>query len=65
MRYLVRGGIAWAQLPREFPPRQTVYGIFGRWAKAGAWQRVHDALREVTIAMITTMSRRLTRTGDW
>lgn len=45
--YLVRGGIAWAQLPHDFPPYQTVYGIFGRWAKAGAWQRVHDALRDL------------------
>ena len=45
--YLVRGGIAWAQLPHDFPPYHTVYGIFGRWAKAGAWQRIHDALRDL------------------
>jgi transposase len=45
--YLVRGGIAWAQLPRDFPPHQTVYGIFGRWAKTGAWQHIHDALRDL------------------
>ena len=32
--YLARGGIAWAALPREFPPHQTVYGLFGRWARA-------------------------------
>ena len=45
--YLARGGIAWAALPREFPPHQTVYGLFGRWARAGAWQAVHDALRDL------------------
>ena len=33
--YLVRGGIAWAALPRDFPPHQTVYGLFGRWAAPG------------------------------
>jgi transposase len=44
--YLVRGGIAWRQLPREFPPAKTVYGIFRRWAAAGVWARVHDALRD-------------------
>jgi transposase len=44
--YLVRGGIAWAALPAEFPPAKTVYGIFRRWAAAGAWARVHDALRD-------------------
>jgi transposase len=45
--YLVRGGIAWAALPHDFPPHQTVYGLFTRWARAGAWQRIHDALRDL------------------
>lgn len=45
--YLVRGGIAWRALPAEFPPYQTVYGFFRRWAKAGLWQQVHDALRDL------------------
>jgi transposase len=45
--YLVAGGIAWAAMPREFPPHQTVYGLFRRWAKAGAWQQIHDALRDL------------------
>jgi transposase len=44
--YLVRGGIAWAALPAEFLPAKTVYGIFRRWAAAGAWIRLHDALRD-------------------
>ena len=44
--YVVRGGIAWAALPIGFPPFKTVYGLFGRWAKAGTWQQVHDALRD-------------------
>jgi transposase len=44
--YVVRGGIAWAALPAEFPPAKTVYGIFRRWAAAGVWARIHDALRD-------------------
>src|ERR1700736_813830 len=44
--YLVSGGIAWRALPREFPPWQTVYSTFRRWVGTGAWQRVHDALRD-------------------
>jgi transposase len=44
--YLVRGGIAWAALPAEFPPAKTVYGLFRRWVRAGAWTRLHDALRD-------------------
>jgi transposase len=43
--YVVRGGIAWPLLPREFPPHDTVYGVFTRWKKAGAWKRIHDTLR--------------------
>ncbi|HEY4604494.1 MAG TPA: IS5 family transposase [Blastococcus sp.] len=44
--YVVRGGIAWAALPAEFPPAKTVYGVFRRWTAAGGWARVHDALRD-------------------
>lgn len=44
--YLVRGGIAWAQLPHDFPPAKTIYDIYRRWTKAGVWQRIHDALRD-------------------
>ena len=46
--YLVRGGLAWRQLPAEFPPATTVYGLFHRWAAAGAWAHLHDALRDRT-----------------
>ncbi|MGH3924382.1 MAG: IS5 family transposase, partial [Pseudonocardiaceae bacterium] len=45
--YLVRGGIPWAALPREFPPYQTVYGLFGRWARHGVWRQVHDTPRDL------------------
>ena len=45
--YLAREGIAWAQLPHDFPPHQTVYGMFTRWARHGAWQQIHDALRDL------------------
>ncbi|GAA4237436.1 transposase [Streptosporangium album] len=44
--YVVRGGIPWRQLPREFPPPMTVYGIYRRWVRDGSWQRLHDALRD-------------------
>lgn len=44
--YVVRDGIAWRQLPSEFPPATTVWAIFARWVRAGVWQRIHDALRD-------------------
>ena len=43
--YIVRGGIAWRQLPVEFPPAATVYAVFARWAGSGG-QRILDALRD-------------------
>ena len=43
---IVRGGIAWQQLPVEFPPAATVYAVFARWAGSGGWQRILDALRD-------------------
>ncbi|WP_207386986.1 IS5 family transposase [Frankia sp. Cppng1_Ct_nod] len=45
--YVVRGGIAWRQLPRDLPPAMTVYDIFRRWTQADVWPRVHDALRDL------------------
>lgn len=44
--YVVCGGITWRAIPREFPPAMTVYDIFRRWVKTGAWQRIHDTLRD-------------------
>ncbi|EME19179.1 transposase [Rhodococcus qingshengii BKS 20-40] len=40
--YLVRGGIAWRQLPAEYPPPMTVYAVFARWVRGGAWQRIQE-----------------------
>jgi putative transposase len=43
--YLVKGGIQWRLLPREFPKWQSVYHYFRRWKRDGTWRRIHDALR--------------------
>ena len=43
--YLVKGGIQWRLMPREFPCWQSVYTHFRRWRKDGTWRRIHDALR--------------------
>jgi transposase len=45
--YVARGGIAWRQMPSDFPPAMTVYDVFRRWVRTGAWQQVHDALRDL------------------
>jgi putative transposase len=43
--YVVRSGIPWRYLPREYPPWQTVYGYFRRWRIDGVWERLHERLR--------------------
>ena len=42
--YLLQTGCQWRMLPRDFPPRSTVYGYFRTWIVAGVWTHVHDVL---------------------
>jgi putative transposase len=42
--YLLRSGCQWALLPKEFPPRSTVYDYFRRWWDDGTLLAVHHAL---------------------
>jgi transposase len=42
--YLLQTGCRWRMLPRDFPPRSTVYGYFRAWIAAGVWAHVHDLL---------------------
>ena len=42
--YLTRTGCQWRMLPKDFPPWQTVYGYFKRWADQGVWERINAAL---------------------
>ena len=43
--YVLRGGIQWRFLPKEYGPWQTVYGKFRRWKQAGVWKSLNDRLR--------------------
>ena len=44
--YLVRGGVAWAMLPKDFPNYKSVYHYFRRWRMTGRWKAIHDRLRK-------------------
>ena len=44
--YVDRTGCSWRQLPHDFPPWETVYYYFQRWAAEGTTDRIHDALRD-------------------
>ncbi|MCA1681223.1 MAG: IS5 family transposase [Actinobacteria bacterium] len=43
--YLVRTGCSWRQLPKDFPPWETVYWHFKRWRDDGSLEGMHDTLR--------------------
>ena len=48
--YLNRSGCAWRLLPHDFPPWQTVYGLFRRWQRDGTWPRMLTALQALADA---------------
>jgi putative transposase len=43
--YVLRTGCQWRYLPKDFPPKSTVWEYFGRWRRDGTLARLHDALR--------------------
>ena len=44
--YVLRGGIPWRFLPKDFPPWQTVYYYFWIWRREGLIERMNTVLRE-------------------
>src|ERR1700751_1408818 len=46
--YLVRTGCQWRYIPRDFPPRSTVWRYFSQWKHDGTLDRIHESLRTKT-----------------
>jgi len=44
MCYVLRGGIAWRQMPDSFPPWRTVYRWFARLRDDGTWEVINHHL---------------------
>ena len=42
--WVLRSGAPWRDLPERYGPYTTVYNRFNRWAKAGVWLRIFEAL---------------------
>ena len=74
VRYVLRTGCQWRQLPKDFPPRSTVYNYFWEWTRYGVLDRIHHMLlvkvREVegreaspTAAIIDTQAVKATEKG--
>ena len=44
--YILRTGCQWRYLPKDFPPKSTVWRYFDEWRHNGTWDTIHDLLRK-------------------
>jgi len=44
--YMVKGGMVWRMLPKDFPCWQTVYNYYREWKNDGIIENIHKILRE-------------------
>ena len=44
VRYVLHTGCQWRQLPKDFPPRSTVYNYFWERTRYGVLDRIHRVL---------------------
>ncbi len=44
--YVLRASCAWRMIPREYPPKSTVYAYFVRFRDEGVWEQIMTTLRE-------------------
>jgi len=42
--YVLSTGCQWRAIPKEFPPRSTIFDYFARWQADGTLGRIHTAL---------------------
>jgi transposase len=47
IRWRVRAGAPWRDVPPAYGPWQTVYGLLRRWQRDGTWQAVLTGLQAV------------------
>jgi transposase len=45
IRWRIRNGTPWRDIPAVYPPWPTVYGLFRRWQRTGVWDIVLAALQ--------------------
>jgi transposase len=53
--YVLRTGIAWRDLPKEFGNWHTIYTRFSRWSEKGLWWKILYALqsqRKISLSVV-------------
>jgi len=59
--YILRTGAPWRDLPERYGPYTSVYNRFNRWAKAGVWGRVFEALARGSPASLRLIDSSIVR----
>jgi putative transposase len=62
--YILRTGCQWRYLPKDFPPKSTVWRYFDAWRHDGTLDKIHDALRKKVRAAQKPYSPRTTASVD-
>ncbi len=44
LMYVLSTGCQWRAIPKDLPPRSTIYDCFDLWSWEGTLNRIHDAL---------------------
>ena len=42
--YVIRNGLQWKDVPKEYGPHKTLYNRFMRWSRLGVFDRIFAAL---------------------
>ncbi|MFI9467761.1 IS5 family transposase [Streptomyces sp. NPDC052492] len=50
IRFRVRTGVPWRDVPAEYGPWSRVYDLFRRWQRNGTWQRIITRLQSLADA---------------
>src|SRR5262245_18092978 len=62
--YVLRTGCQWRYLPKDLPPKSTVWRYFDEWRHNGTLDAIHDALRTKVRAAEKPYSPRTTASVD-
>jgi putative transposase len=62
--YVLRTGCQWRYLPKDFPPKSTVWRYFDAWRHNGTLDVIHDALRRKARAAEKPYAPRTTASVD-
>ena len=62
--YVLRTGCQWRYLPKDFPPKSTVWRYFDEWRHNGTLDTIHDRLRTKARAREKPYAPRTTASVD-